>query len=243
LQIKAIKAMKTIKQFATLFCALTLSVFSANSQIIVPGSEYLLDQLRLYDTFDGNESVPYSNIVGDPYLYKDFYPGKLVLTTGENIGLDMRYDIYADQIHFRDKKNTVFALLQPEKISMITIDTVKFVYDRISKSGNLPTDKSAYFIVRADGKCKLLVKKNLRIQDAEPPKPYMDAKPAKFIHTEDTYYLKLQGKNPVRISSKKDILNVLSDKKNELSNFFKSEKPVTKSVDDLVKIIKYYNGL
>jgi len=235
--------MKTIKLFKTLFCVLTLSVFSANSQIIVPGSEHLLDQLRLYDTFDDNESVPYSKITGDPYLFKDFYPGKLVLTTGEGVNLDMRYDIYADQIHIRDKKNTVFALLHPEKVSMITIDTVKFVYDKIIKSGNKPSDKSAYFILKADGKCKLLVKKNLRIQEAELPKPYLDAKPAKFIHTDDTYYLKLQDKNAARISSKKDIINLLSDKKNELNNFFKSEKPGTKSVDDLVKIITYYNSL
>ena len=43
-------------------------------------------------------------------------------------------------------------------------------------------------------------------------------------------------------AAKKDILNLLSDKKNELNNFFKSEKPGTKSVDDLVKIITYYNA-
>jgi hypothetical protein len=52
---------------------LTLSVFSANSQISVPGSEHLLDQLRLHDTFDDRKRS-YSKITGDP-TYLDFYPG------------------------------------------------------------------------------------------------------------------------------------------------------------------------
>jgi len=236
--------MKKIKQFTTLFCALTLSVFSANSQIIVPQSDDLLDKLRLNKSISGIRDVPYSEITGDPYMYGDFHSGEFFLSAGAKVNLDLRYDIYADQIHIRDKKNNIYALIHPDKLSLIVIDTVKFVYSPVQKSKNDKVSKEdSYFILKSDGKCKLLVKKNLRIQDAEPPKPYLNAKPAKFIQTEDTYYLKLQDKNAVRITSKKDILNVLSDKKTELSNYFKSEKPVTKSVDDLIKIVKYYNSL
>jgi hypothetical protein len=110
-----------------------------------------------------------------------------------------------------------------------------------------PHDKSSgygsYFILQTDGKCKLLIKKNIRIQDAEPPKLYQAAKPAKFIPTGDTYYLKQGEKSAVRISSKKEILNILSDKKDEMIKFINSTKSGLKNPDDLEKLVSHYNGL
>ncbi len=88
----------------------------------------------------------------------------------------------------------------------------------------------------------MLIKKNIRIQDAELPKLYQDAKPAKFIHTGDTYYLKPENKTAVRIDNKKDLLSILADKKDEITSFINSNKLGVKEVDDLAKIISFYNN-
>ena len=81
---------------------------------------------------------------------------------------------------------------------------------------NSPKDdapaKSSYFILKTEGKCTLLVKKNIRVQDAELPTLYQEAKPAKFVPTADTYFLKNDGSSAVRIKNNKDLLSVLADK-------------------------------
>ncbi len=220
-----------------------LSSYAVHSQIIVPGSESLLAKLRLNEGIEGIKSETYDNITGDPYIYKDFHEGELTLQNGETYRLNLRYDIYGNQVHLKDNDN-IYGIIHPEKIALIVIDTVRFLY---SNYGNSPGGKSSgngsYFILENDGKCKLLIKRNIRIQDAEPPKLYQDAKPAKFIHTNNTYYLKLEDNNAVLIRNKKDILSVLNDKKEAITAYLNSNNPNIKKVEDLSGIVNYYNSL
>lgn len=213
------------------------------AQIPIVGSEELLDKLRLNKGINGIETVPYSNIKGDPYYFKDFQKGKLIVNTGQKFDVNIRYDIYANEMHL-NSNNEIYAIIHPEKVKLIEVDSIKFIYSDYVKS---PDDKTpgggSYFILRAEGKCKLLVKKNIRIQDAEPSKLYQDAKPAKFILTTDTYYLKTGDNTAVRIKSKNDLIFVLGDKKDALLSFISSEKLGIKNIEDLVKIVSYYNGL
>lgn len=97
--------------------------------------------------------------------------------------------------------------------------------------------------MKADGKCKLLVKKNIRLQESEPPKLYQDAKPPKFILTKDTYYLKLKDESAVKIRNEKELLSVLGDQKGELSKYISLNKLDIKDVEDMSRIVSYYNGL
>jgi hypothetical protein len=234
--------MKTVKSVLLLIC-IVLSVNSVKSQNIVPGSEELLAKLRLNESIRGIEYTPYSSIVGNPYIYKDFHSGEIVFKTGEAYDADMRYDIYANLIHVRLDDN-VFAIAYPERLSRIIIDTITFIHDYIIKPGNENvTGKSSYFIVKTDGRCKLLIKMNLRIQDPEPPKVLQDAKPAKFINTGDTYYLKLEDNHSVLIRNKKDMLSVLTDQKEAVSKLMSSNGYGTKKIEDLVRIVNYYNNL
>lgn len=211
-----------------------------SQQVYMEGSEELVNRLRLNKTISGMEKVTYADIAGDAFLYKDFAPGKIVLGSGEIFQLKMRYDIYSGKIQFKDR-DQVFELMNPDKIASITIDTLKFEFAGINKSE--ASDESSFFILGADGKCKLLIKKNVRLQPAEAPKAYQEARPAKFIHTGDTYYLKLEDRGAVKVNNKKDILIVLADKKDELDKFISSHKLGTKSEEDLVKIISFYNKL
>jgi hypothetical protein len=89
----------------------------------------------------------------------------------------------------------------------------------------------------------LLLKKNIRVQDPEPPKLYQEAKPAKFILTTDTYFLKMNGMSAVKIKNKKELLSVMADKSAEIDKYITTNKLDTKEVKDLENIVVYYNGL
>jgi len=220
-----------------------LSSSSVQAQAIVPGSEALLAKLRLNESIDGLEIETYETITGDPYLYKDFHEGELILQNGGKYKLNLRFDIYGNQVHLKNNEN-IFGIIHPERIALIIIDTVKFFYCNYVKSpGSESSNHSSYFILKTDGKCKLLLRKNIRIQDAEPPRPYQEAKPAKFVHTGDTYYIKLGQENAVLIRNKKDIISVLTDQKEALKKFIKSNKSNLKNIEDLIGIVDYYNNL
>jgi hypothetical protein len=235
--------MKKIGRLLILSIIIVFCTFHAHSQVIVYDTESMLDKLRLNKSINGIEDVSYSSIVGDPYIFKDFHQGKITLTNGETYQLNLRYDIYGNQIHIKDK-DQIYAIIHPEKIASIIIDTLRFIYCNYVKSqGDKTSGEDSYFVLKADGKCKLLIKKNIRIQDAELPKLYQDAKPAKFILTNDTFYLKLGDNSAVRISSKKELLSVLSDQKEALNMFISSNKLGIKDVEDLIRIVSYYNGL
>ena len=200
-------------------------------------------KLRLNKSANGIDNVAYSSIDGDPYIYKDFVTGNLKLKAGENIPLDLRYDIYKGEIQFR-QKDGIYALINQESVSEVLIDTLRFIY--LANPRPAPVNgpaESSWFIVRADGKCQLLIRKNIRLQAATTEKPYQEAHPAKFIHTKDTYYLRHESKSEVKVTAKKDLLNVLSDKEDEVSNYIEINKLGVKDLDDLVKIISFYNGL
>jgi hypothetical protein len=214
-----------------------------SQQVYLDGSEELLNILRLDQNITQFETVTYGSIDGNPFLYADFAPGRMILETGEVLGLSLRYDIYSRQIHFKNK-DKVYEVVNPEKLDMIVIDTISFQYITYLKSpGDKTPEGSSFLILKTDGKCKLFVKKNMRIQDAEVPKAFQEAQPAKFIPLGDTYYLKPDKKSAVRVTNKKDLLNILADKKDELNKFIDSNKLETKDLDDLVKIVTFYNSL
>jgi hypothetical protein len=217
--------------------------YNQGSRVTVTGSEDFLFRLRLSRSGSGVDEVTYSSIVGDPFIYKEFTTGKLIMNTGEVFQLDLRYDIYSNQVQFKNN-DEVFEVVNQDQLNLIIIDTVIFKYSNYLKSSDDETPiGNSWFILKTSGKCNLLVKKNIRIQDAQSPKAYADAKPAEFIHLKDTYYLKLDDNSAVRINGKKELLSILADKKDELNKFIESNKLETKSIDDLTKIVKFYNSL
>ncbi|MEI7830067.1 MAG: hypothetical protein WCI31_09870 [Prolixibacteraceae bacterium] len=235
--------MKKICWFVLTAILLIVQISTSQSQVPVLGSETLLEKLRLNKGLTGPDGASYVDIVGDPYLFKNFTKGKLILTDGKTFDIIVRYDIYANQIHFK-VKNEIFAIIHPENLTLIEADSLKFVYSKYVKSGGEDTSKDySYFILKTDGVCKLLIKKQMRIQDAVPPQLYQEAKPARFILTNDSYYLKLQDKPAVRIRNEKELLIVLAARKDAIASFIHSNKLNAKEIEDIVKIVSYYNKL
>jgi hypothetical protein len=235
--------MKYTDKAVFLILLLNLNTMILKSQMIVPGSESLLAKLRLNEGIKGIENVMYSEIKGNPFIFKDFRKGILETEEGEKFTVYIRYDIYADEMHIKND-NLIYAIIRPEKIKSIETDSIKFIYSAYSKHpGSAKSAGKSYFIVQAEGKCLLLQNKHLRIQDAEPPKLLQDAKPAVFVHRKDTYYLKKENNNAVLVRNEKDVLSVLTDKKEELNTYLNSKKISMKKAEDLVSLVNYYNGL
>ena len=213
------------------------------SQFTISGAEPILDKLRMDKRMEGSNSTSYSDIVGDPYIYKDFFPGRIIMKTGKTFQVDLRFDMHSNQINFKEG-DQIYTLLNPEKVAAIELDTLRIIFSEyIKKAGDAVPEGSSYFILRLDGYCKLLIKRNVDVQDAELPKLYQEAKPAEFVRMADDYYLIVGDDPAVRLSNKKDLSTILNDHKNEIEKFIDSEKLGIKKIEDIIEIVNFYNSL
>jgi hypothetical protein len=227
--------------FSTLLVIYSLA--QVKSQVSVGRTDILLDQLRLNRGNEGNIGILYKDIEGDPYIFRDFQKGILYIEPEGKYNVKVRYDIFADQMHLKDS-NMIYGITQPFRVKLIEAGNYKFLYSVFvdSPDDNEPTH-SSYFVIKTEGKCRLLIKKSIRVQDAEPAKLYQEAKPPKFVVTADTYYLKTDGNSAVRIKNKKDLLAVLADKADAIDSYISSNKLGVKDSEDLAKIVSFYNSL
>lgn len=233
-------------KLAKLFIFISLLIICNGSiiaQIPVLGTDEILEKLRLKREVEGNFNIYYKDVEGDPYIFRDFHEGALYVLPDKKFTVNIRYDMYADQMHLKDK-DQIYAIIHPERVKLIEADDYKFIYSSYIKSpGNDEPKQSSYFILKTDGKCKLLIKKNMRVQDAETERLYQEPEPAKFIATGDYYFLKLDDMSAVRIRNKKDLLTVLEGKSDAIDSYIRTKKLDVREIEDLADIITYYNSL
>jgi hypothetical protein len=216
-------------------------VFSLKSQYVVQGTEDLRMKIGIYKGANVIEPLMYSSVKGDPFIFKNFRDA--VITTSDGIfNLEVRYDMYADEMHFRDKEK-IFSVEQKEKIQTIKTDSLTFIYSTSVKTQGKPDINGAFFIVLAEGKCRLLVRKNCSLQDPEPAKLYQDAKPAEFIKHNDSFYVKKDDGAAVLVKGAADLNPIMEDQREAIMGFIKSKKTNFRKAEDLVKLIEFYNSL
>lgn len=184
-------------------------------------------------------SDSYVDIEGNPYFFEDFREGSVITKNGKKYNGEFRYDLYMDQIEFK-LDGDVYWIANPELMEYIKIDDQVFMY---YDEDLTDSKKGFYYQVLVMGECKLLYRKGINMKEAEPPKPYVDAKPATFISRKPLYYIQKGIAHPQKVSNKGDLLENLSDKEQDVSKFIKKNKISANNKDELIDLIEYYNSL
>lgn len=230
--------------FYLLFVFYFLFTNKTLSQIELRSMDDIYTKLKLNEDIRGiKDYYTYREIEGNPYIFKNFSKGTIKLNKSNPIQGDFRYDKYAREIHFK-KDDNIYAIAFPKKVEYIQIDSIKFIHSDFYESDKKPkNEQGTYFIVKVDGKCKLLVKNNIILKNAKPSNGIIPAMNAKFIPKSDSYFIKKEEKPAYIIQNEKSIMSILSDKKPEISDFIKTNRLNSKKIEDLMKIVNYYNLL
>lgn len=149
-----------------------------------------------------------------------------------------RYNIYEDEMEFvRD--GTVYFLTKTEN------QLIKFLNSNrnfvvLNNENNLK-----YFEVNYKGKISLYTKQNVEFKEGRVAKTQFEtAKESKFFRTKDTYYLSVNDGDLIELPKKeKDLLSLFGNKANEVKKKMKKEKLNRKNLNDIIKILEYYNTL
>lgn len=180
---------------------------------------------------------------GTPYLYDEFIAG--TIATNDSLLYDnifLRYNIYNDEMEFQlNVQNEVRIIGNPRDFLFFSINDKVFNYFTFVEK-NRP--QHGYFEVLNQGRCFVLVRRNIVFAEREEARAYSDAKPPRFEKMQDQFYLKFGDKLPVRVRlRRRSILEVFDDKRHEINNFIRQERLSFRNVDDLVKVADYYNRL
>jgi hypothetical protein len=177
---------------------------------------------------------------GSPYLKETFVKGKIFTSKKLYAEVPLRYNIYNDDMEFMQGDAT-YALYPEPQIVKVALGDEIYVVEKQEAKG-----KRQYgYLSRLDsGKVTLLSKKIVRFTDKQEPKALEAAgKPAKFTRAADLYYYKIGVDAASKVGSLKSFIESLPDKQDQMTEFAKKEKLSTRTEEDLLKLVKYYNSL
>lgn len=129
-----------------------------------------------------------------------------------------------------------FSMIKPNQLTKRYISTLEFVdnYDKI---------KPSFFEVLVDGKTKLMEYIKITIQKPDYVEAFnVGSKDTKIVKEKQLFINK--GIEVLRFSAnKKDLFELMSDKKAEIETYIKQNDLSIKDRSDLLKIFQYYNQI
>jgi hypothetical protein len=180
----------------------------------------------------------YSEVVGDEFFFsKDWLPGDVNINEITFHNVLLRYDIYNDQLLANYSRMTIVQL-NKELIREFTLihgnqkDTFK------NFSGGKDNPVNGFGQVLYEGNIYLIIKHEKRIQQLA-----VDNKYDEFYQLRTVYILK--GDKFNKVNGKRDLLNILSDRKQQVQAYIRENKIRVRKKDpeSYIPVVKFYDTL
>jgi hypothetical protein len=201
--------------------------------------------IKIFDA-NGKPFVnPHADIAGSPYFIDGWKYGFLFLTNSTLYSKRLvKIDVVNQEVHYMAEKNVEMTLPEGLVKKIILLDSSGILPSQYTFRCELPSidnqsEKSLYLVLSV-GKINLLksIRKKIIIDKND-----FSGEINKEYRTYEDYYF-FTGAHILRIKKDRDfIISVLKDKKDQLDAYIKKSKPNYKSIEDIVKLVDYYNSL
>ena len=186
----------------------------------------------------------FSDIDGSPFLYDEWYRGKIISPEGLVLdGIMIKYEAYSETIVYM--LNGKAFEVSDGAATFTIFPATDGMKDSLFFRGGYPAadNNSArtYYEVLADGRLALL-KTHKKVTGLSQQNALASNK-REFILQEDLY-LARKGQAPVKVMKDKEaLLELFADKKDEVNAWLGKNKVNLKKEDGLAELVKYYNAL
>jgi len=222
--------MKTFKN--CLIVLVTLLATTLSGQTMDP----FFNNYSFYKSFHPEKAKVYKDIEGSPYLNPDFNDGVFYVSDTLKVKVPIRYNLYSDEMEYK-LKNVNYVVGNHKALTKITIGKSVYLYMPFMQKGN-------YFEMIEQGKCMLVQKKTVRLKPAEEPRAILTTPiPATFERKTDVNYIVNSQLQYFKIDNMKSVITALQDQKIKIEAYVKQEKIKNVKLENLIKIVKYYNSL
>jgi len=152
----------------------------------------------------------------------------------------LRYNLYNDDLEFKNPAGEILALAQPEIVEYAVFGDNLLVYSNYL-SGTKP--KKGFLVLIEDGKAKLLSKVSVLYQEPTQPGAYQEAGPAKFVRRADESFIRVGEEMALTVSNKKSVLEAFPDNRDKIEDFISKNKIKLNKLEGLAEVVKFYNSL
>ncbi|UBM63101.1 hypothetical protein LA303_03775 [Candidatus Sulfidibacterium hydrothermale] len=168
----------------------------------------------------------------DRYLNSEWKTGSIITTQNTKLNpVKLRYNISTGQFE-------IVSVVNPKVVRRINIDGKVFVYTSYqTKDGAI---KESYFQLLSEGDTHLLLRRNVLRKAGK--KGLYGYAPFETVH--ETYFIQKGNHPAVEVKrNQKSILAVLSDENKPLEAWLRQNNINFYNINDLVRVLKYYNHL
>ncbi len=201
---------------------------------IIPGMDEYIKSAHMDSKVE--KPVDYKYVQGSCYLIEHFVGGRITLNTGQTFEGPVRYDIYADQLEFKNPANEIFTVQNPRAIRTVYLDSLKFVYFEPGEFANV----KGFYELLVLGNYSLYKKYQILLKNPEAAGPGYYSNAAMFIPEDSKYYIMDPDANFREINDKKDLI-VPGKDADALEKFIKAGKIKTKKEKDLIRFTEFLN--
>ena len=226
-----------------------LFLLACSSQTKAQDISIAHDLIERKVTFFNNDGKlfenPYVNISGSPFLFEPWKYG-IIEIDAKNVfsNIQMKLDLHSQQVLLK-KPDGAEIVIKPGAVKKITLfdstgsSPVLYFY----QCGFPAVDNqnvNNFYQLLSDGKIKFL--KSRRKWIKEEKDSFSGETKKEFVSYEDYYFF--ADDKMLRLKRDKEfILGIVKDKKGKIDEYLQSNKISFKSVEDIKKLLDYYNSL
>jgi hypothetical protein len=180
----------------------------------------------------------YSKAFGDPFfLVNTFLKGSVTLNGQQFNNLDLKYDITNDELILSIETYPAI-IMNKEMVDSFSLDFGNINYHIINAGTDTSGVLRGYVNVLYNGPSSLYVKYSKKLQPLA-----IDGRYDLFFQEHRTYLRK--GNEIVVITGKRNLLNLLEDKKKEVRYYLRSSKfkIMRKDPGTYIPVLKYYDSI
>lgn len=180
----------------------------------------------------------YSNVTGDPFfLVNLFLKGSVTFNGRKFDNLDLKYDIYNDELILSTKSNPVI-IMNKEMVDSFSMVLGNRIFYIINTGTDTSSVLRGYVNVLYHGPSSLYVKFRKKIQPLA-----VDGKKDLF-YQEHLVYLRI-GQEIMPVKGKKKLMSQMEDKKKEIRDYLKNNriKVIQKDPYTFIPVLKYYDSI
>jgi hypothetical protein len=181
--------------------------------------------------------------IGTPYVFKDFKKGNLYYSNQQRVSnILLNYDCYNNQLVYTSGGSRY--LLNSDRIEYFESDPGQDS-SRLFRQVFVEDLKKRVFLQVLYNDASILYKRYYKdFREADYGGAYSQDNRYDEYHDRQAYYIKLADGDLQQLKPrKKSILEVLSDRSDEIEKYIKKEKPDLKTDAGLVRLIGFYDGL
>jgi hypothetical protein len=184
-------------------------------------------------------------IEGFPFIIREWMEADLLTKNGVEVKkVKVKLNIESNELYYLDSANTAWIAEEGtvKKISCVNLlSSEKIPY--VFKCGYPPVDKqnsNYYYQVLTEGKIELLKNNYKTIVSSK--NDFSGEKRKEFVERSDNYVYSAKGITMLK-NDKSFLMELMKDKAAGVEEFLLSNKINFKKIQDIRKLINYYNGL